>query len=210
MGRHGSNAKNIKHLGGAGGGEGLNQINIVEAPSTLNHWRWGTQGVQPVRSGGREQVHSVTEIPLSPLWAGLMGQVRGQGTWNTGCGVTLATHSPQFQETFLQNVAEAESKAASILCQVMCKRPPSPGQPGPERNKERPKVPRRGDACLMNLEENPSQHGPAQEDFPRNRHETDLAGRMRSLGREGEKHVSQRKQEVQRYRNLKQLSMGRE
>lgn len=48
-----------------------------------------------------------------------MGQVRGQGTWKTGYGINLTACNPQLQKNFLQNFAEAESKAASILCQVI-------------------------------------------------------------------------------------------
>ena len=68
-----------------------------------------------------------------------MGQVRGQGAWKTGCGINLAAYNPQLQKTFLQNVADAESKSTSFLC--LGRRPPWSGDLGPEGNGERLKIP---------------------------------------------------------------------
>lgn len=57
MSRHGSNAEDTKHLGGAGGAEGRSQINLVEALSTLIHWKevhrvcnWSEVGAVGVRA----------------------------------------------------------------------------------------------------------------------------------------------------------------
>lgn len=75
---------------------------------------------------------SVTEIP--PHLSRTDGARQRSGCLETGCEHNLAAHNPHFQETCLQNTAEAESKVASILGQVMCGRLPSSVQPGPEGN----------------------------------------------------------------------------
>ena len=45
--------------------------------------------------------------------------ITGQGAWNPGCEFNLAVHNPHPQETPFQDTAEAESKATSVLRQVM-------------------------------------------------------------------------------------------
>ena len=114
------------------------------------------------------------------------------------CELNLAVHNPHPQETPFQNTAEAESKATSVLRQVICRRHHllcSQVLTGPEKLR----VPEMGLASLVTGGESFPTCTPPRPLPPKGMLD-DLADRVRLPGGEWTVHPSQKNQEVQRYR----------
>ena len=158
----------------------------MEALSSLTHWR-GAGG------GGSSQCK---KDPLIIPGAGLTDHHRS-GCLEP-CELNLAVHNPHPQETPFQNTAEAESKATSVLRQVICRRHHllcSQVLTGPEKLR----VPEMGLASLVTGGESFPTCTPPRPLPPKGMLD-DLADRVRLPGGEWTVHPSQKNQEVQRYR----------
>ena len=124
--------------------------------------------------------------------------ITGQGAWNPGCEFNLAVHNPHPQETPFQDTAEAESKATSVLRQVMSGRHCLlciQVLTGPEKLR----VPEMGHASLVTGGESFPTCTPPRPLPPKGTLD-DLADRVCLPGGEWTVHSSRKDQEVQRYR----------